>query len=160
MLAVIGLLSVLSSQTPDTAYARLIREYTSDPKFLAASVAELPDHPTIPSPRDHFGTIIGAPGVMHRAAEIYGYMRALAAANHKFTDRFEQLEQAVAGVTGFEGADLKRIMRTGTVASTDNRNWELLPGNEPQRWPSSRIRAPSLPRSSTVCSIRPSRSTT
>ena len=23
--------------------------------------------------------------------------------------------------------DLKRIMRTGTVASTDNRNWELLP---------------------------------
>ena len=24
-------------------------------------------------------------------------------------------------------------MRTGTVASTDNRNWELLPGNQPQR---------------------------
>jgi AMP nucleosidase len=43
------------------------------------------------------------------------------------------LEQAVADVTGFRGADLKRIMRTGTVASTDNRNWELLPGNEPQR---------------------------
>jgi AMP nucleosidase len=29
--------------------------------------------------------------------------------------------------------DLKKIMRTGTVASTDNRNWELLPGNQPQR---------------------------
>ena len=43
------------------------------------------------------------------------------------------LERAVADVTGFKGADLKRIMRTGTVASTDNRNWELLPGNEPQR---------------------------
>ena len=43
------------------------------------------------------------------------------------------LEQAVADVTQCEGADLKRIMRTGTVASTDNRNWELLPGNEPQR---------------------------
>jgi nucleoside phosphorylase len=24
-------------------------------------------------------------------------------------------------------------MRTGTVASTDNRNWELLPDNQPQR---------------------------
>ncbi len=24
-------------------------------------------------------------------------------------------------------------MRTGTVASTDNRNWELLPDNGPQR---------------------------
>jgi AMP nucleosidase len=43
------------------------------------------------------------------------------------------LEKAVADVTGFRGADLKRVMRTGTVASTDNRNWELLPGNEPQR---------------------------
>lgn len=43
------------------------------------------------------------------------------------------LERGVADVTGFQGADLKRIMRTGTVASTDNRNWELLPGNEPQR---------------------------
>jgi AMP nucleosidase len=43
------------------------------------------------------------------------------------------LEQAVADVTQVHGADLKRIMRTGTVASTDNRNWELLPHNTPQR---------------------------
>ena len=37
------------------------------------------------------------------------------------------LEAAVAQVTKLEGYELKRIMRTGTVASTDNRNWELLP---------------------------------
>ncbi len=43
------------------------------------------------------------------------------------------LERAVKDVTRLEGPDLKRIMRTGTVASTDNRNWELLPGNQPQR---------------------------
>ncbi|RZJ17392.1 MAG: AMP nucleosidase [Haliea sp.] len=43
------------------------------------------------------------------------------------------LERAVKDVTQLEGPDLKRIMRTGTVASTDNRNWELLPGNQPQR---------------------------
>ena len=35
------------------------------------------------------------------------------------------LEQAVADVTELEGYELKRIMRTGTVASLDNRNWEL-----------------------------------
>lgn len=35
------------------------------------------------------------------------------------------LQQAVAEVTGLEGYDLKRIMRTGTVATIDNRNWEL-----------------------------------
>jgi len=35
------------------------------------------------------------------------------------------LEQAVASVTKLEGFELKRIMRTGTVATIDNRNWEL-----------------------------------
>ncbi len=43
------------------------------------------------------------------------------------------LEQSVADVTGLKGAALKSILRTGTVASTDNRNWELLPNNQPQR---------------------------
>jgi len=35
------------------------------------------------------------------------------------------LENAVASVTELEGYDLKRLMRTGTVATIDNRNWEL-----------------------------------
>jgi AMP nucleosidase len=39
----------------------------------------------------------------------------------------QALEQAVADVTRLDGYELKKIMRTGTVASTDNRNWELLP---------------------------------
>jgi AMP nucleosidase len=43
------------------------------------------------------------------------------------------LECAVSEVTQLKGAELKSIMRTGTVASTDNRNWELLPDNGPQR---------------------------
>jgi AMP nucleosidase len=47
------------------------------------------------------------------------------------------LERAVSEVTGSQGPELKRLMRTGTVASTDNRNWELLPthnvASTPQR---------------------------
>ncbi len=35
------------------------------------------------------------------------------------------LEHAVEVETQLEGYDLKRVMRTGTVASFDNRNWEL-----------------------------------
>jgi AMP nucleosidase len=35
------------------------------------------------------------------------------------------LEDAVAEVTGFKGYELKKIMRTGTVVTIDNRNWEL-----------------------------------
>lgn len=37
------------------------------------------------------------------------------------------LEQAVSEVTGLKGYDLKKIMRTGTVATVDDRNWELRP---------------------------------
>ncbi|WP_305968778.1 MULTISPECIES: AMP nucleosidase [unclassified Mameliella] len=35
------------------------------------------------------------------------------------------LEDAVEAETELSGFDLKRVMRTGTVASLDNRNWEL-----------------------------------
>ncbi len=43
------------------------------------------------------------------------------------------LERAVASVTGLKGTELKAIMRTGTVASVDNRNWELRDQREPNR---------------------------
>ncbi|MEC7762670.1 MAG: AMP nucleosidase [Pseudomonadota bacterium] len=49
------------------------------------------------------------------------------------------LEDAVADVTELEGYELKRIMRTGTVASLDNRNWELRDNSGPvQRLSQSR----------------------
>ncbi len=49
------------------------------------------------------------------------------------------LEQAVKDVTQCEGAELKRILRTGTVASTDNRNWELLPTHNAVTTPQRRF---------------------
>lgn len=49
------------------------------------------------------------------------------------------LEQAVEQVTDLSGYDLKRIMRTGTVATIDNRNWELRDFSEPvERFSQSR----------------------
>ena len=45
------------------------------------------------------------------------------------------LEQAVAEVTALEGYELKRIMRTGTVATIDNRNWELREHTRPRPAP-------------------------
>jgi AMP nucleosidase len=35
------------------------------------------------------------------------------------------LEQAVSQITNCHGFDLKKVMRTGTVATVDDRNWEL-----------------------------------
>jgi len=49
------------------------------------------------------------------------------------------LEAAVAEVTQLKGYELKRVMRTGTVASTDNRNWELLPSRQQQSTPERRF---------------------
>lgn len=43
------------------------------------------------------------------------------------------LEQAVTEVVGLDLDELKRVMRTGTVASIDNRNWELRDQAEPVR---------------------------
>ena len=43
------------------------------------------------------------------------------------------LEQAVAEITGHQGYDLKKLMRTGTVATIDDRNWELRPAIKQNR---------------------------
>ncbi|HYC03653.1 MAG TPA: AMP nucleosidase [Azospirillaceae bacterium] len=49
------------------------------------------------------------------------------------------LEKAVEKVTGLSGWELKSLMRTGTVATIDNRNWELRDYREPvQRFSQSR----------------------
>jgi hypothetical protein len=79
----IGIVTLLLTTLPvvgqkiDEVYNQKIREYTTDPRFLPASVLNLVDDPKVPSPLKHFGQIIGAPGVMHRTPEIYGYFKKL-----------------------------------------------------------------------------------
>ena len=55
----------------------------------------------------------------------------------------QALQQAVGDVTGLEGYELKKIMRTGTIATIDDRNWELQPSLE-QNLPLSMSRAIAL----------------
>lgn len=51
----------------------------------------------------------------------------------------QALERSVVEITGLEGYALKSVMRTGTVATIDNRNWELQDHREPvQRFSQSR----------------------
>lgn len=66
------------AQNLDITYNSKIKEYTTDPRFLPGSVMGVIDHPEIPSPLDHFGQVIGAPGIMHSTKEIFGYYRLLA----------------------------------------------------------------------------------
>lgn len=49
------------------------------------------------------------------------------------------LEKAVGEITSTEGFDVKKVMRTGTVATVDDRNWELRPSiRQNQRFSQSR----------------------
>jgi AMP nucleosidase len=45
----------------------------------------------------------------------------------------QALEQAVSIVSGKKGFDLKSVMRTGTVATTADRNWEMRTGGQQNR---------------------------
>ncbi|MFQ5708951.1 MAG: M14 family zinc carboxypeptidase [bacterium] len=75
------------AQANDSTYAEKIKEYTTDSKYLNEMVDHLPQSETVPSPLQHFGTIIGAPGVLHYTDEIYSYYRALAAASPRVAVR-------------------------------------------------------------------------
>lgn len=55
----------------------------------------------------------------------------------------QALETAVAQISGEQGYDIKRFMRTGTVATIDDRNWELQPSIR-QNLPFSQSRAIAL----------------
>ena len=79
-LLVLMLALFLSGKTQeyDTIYQNKIAEYTTDSRFLPSSVVTVYHHDKIPSPLDHFGSVIGAPGIMHRSGEIYGYFDVLA----------------------------------------------------------------------------------
>ncbi len=81
LLAALLTIVPVPQQAVDTTYARLVREATTDERFLPVSVATLPYSATVPSPLDYFGMIAGAPGSAHKASELYGYYRALAAAS-------------------------------------------------------------------------------
>ncbi len=75
------------AQSTDSTYAAKIREYTTDERFINELVDHLPRSPDIPSPLDHFGTIIGAPDILHTTSEIYGYMSTLGGASPRVTVR-------------------------------------------------------------------------
>ena len=78
VLLALTLVSVsLRAQQVDETYNEKIKEYTTDPRFLPASVLNLLNDPKIPSPRKHFGQIIGTPGVLHRTSDIYAYFQKL-----------------------------------------------------------------------------------
>ncbi|MFT4031666.1 MAG: M14 family zinc carboxypeptidase [Siphonobacter sp.] len=110
LVSILSLMGSLSyAQQIDQTYNQKIREYTTDPRFLPASVLNLPDDPRIPSPRKFFGDIIGTPGIIHRTKEIYSYYQKLAQSSSLIT--VEQVGTAEEG----------RPIQLVTIASAETR---------------------------------------
>ena len=82
-------------QAVDTAYTREILSWTTMPEYTNPVVDHLPAHPTVVSPRDHFGYAVGKPGVLHEVEEIYGYFRALEGSTERV--RFQLLGETEEG---------------------------------------------------------------
>jgi hypothetical protein len=82
-------------QAVDTAYTREILSWTTMPEYTNPVVDHLPAHPTVVSPRDHFGYAIGKPGILHHVEEIYGYFRDLDASTDRV--RFRRLGETEEG---------------------------------------------------------------
>ena len=106
-------------QTTDTTYQRLVAEATTDDRFLTATVATIPSHPTVPSPLEHFGSIAGAPGIMHRVDELYTYYLALAEATPRVA------VETVGHTEGGRDIILVVIADQATMASLDRIKDEL-----------------------------------
>jgi hypothetical protein len=66
-----------SPDIPEPGSVEKIREYTTEPRFLAETVAYVPESETVPSPGDVLGRIVGTPNELSRVSEIYGYFRRL-----------------------------------------------------------------------------------
>ena len=69
------------AQPQDEEFARLVKEWTTQPYFISPLVDHLPKVPGIPTPKDVLGYYIGAPGKLTYYADALKYYRALAAAS-------------------------------------------------------------------------------
>jgi hypothetical protein len=65
---------------PESGSSQAIAAATTEPRFLSPWVSYVPDHATIPSPREFLGRIVGAPGELTKTDQLYAYYRALASA--------------------------------------------------------------------------------
>jgi len=67
-------------QPQDEEFAKLVREWTTQPYFTSPLVDHLPKVPGIPTPKDVLGYHVGAPAKLTYYADVLKYYRALAVA--------------------------------------------------------------------------------
>ncbi len=130
MLCLLALpLAATGQTTPDAIEAgsiEAIAAATTDPSFVSPWVAYVPDAAGVPSPTEYLGRIAGAPGELTRPEDIFGYLRALAAASprvhlEEIGRTLEGREILLVAIADEEGiASLDRL-KAATAALADPR---------------------------------------
>ncbi len=69
------------SQKIDEEYTRIIRQNLQDPRITTELVDHLPASDSVPTPLKFFGRVVGTPGELTYAKDIYRYYEALAKAS-------------------------------------------------------------------------------
>jgi|TARA_B100001971_G_scaffold66348_4_gene61090 hypothetical protein len=82
----------------DEIATQVISQSVTDTRYLTEWVDRLPEHPTVPSPRDYLGYTVGTPGKLTQVEEIQGYFRELA----KYSPRIK----IVSLGRSYEGRDM------------------------------------------------------
>ena len=72
-----------AAQANDEEYTRKIKEYLQDPRIATELVDHLPASSTVPTPLKFLGKIVGTPGELTYAKDIYRYFDALDAASDR-----------------------------------------------------------------------------
>jgi hypothetical protein len=88
--------------TPEPGSQAAIAEATTEERFLSPWVSYVPEHPSVPSPTDFLGHIVGAPGELSNTETIYAYYRTLA-------DTSDRVRVEVIGRTE-EGRDILLVI--------------------------------------------------
>jgi hypothetical protein len=71
-------LQIYAQQEIDKESTKLIKEYTTDERFLNPLIDHIPESDTVPSPREILGYVVGTPKKLTYYADIIHYFEALA----------------------------------------------------------------------------------
>ena len=74
-----------AGQQVDQAYTQKIKQYLQDPRITTELVDHLPASSTVPTPLKVLGRIVGTPGELTYAEDIYKYLAAVDQASDRVT---------------------------------------------------------------------------
>jgi hypothetical protein len=142
-----------AAQPMNADYAARVREYTTEPYFMTELVDHLPASDKVPSPEKVLGYVVGTPGKLTYAKDLYRYYRELAKASPrvkvwtvgKSEEGREFLMIAVSDEANMAQLDRYRQI-TAKLADprkiTDAEAQQLIHDGKPFYWASGSIHSP------------------